>query len=122
MHQDHNLLMLKVPILPIPTLAKLDKLESNIRAGRHVAGVMNGDIEDGLSWPSYTWFLFQTLFKLAESGSDLWFDSRGERSPLGDDNFARTVVVSFPPKISRVLNLRGGDLRLSKSRAPDLKP
>jgi|SRR5271170_3885814 len=54
MHQDHDLLVLKVPILPIPTLSKLNKLESNIGARRHVAGVMNGDIEDGLSWPSYT--------------------------------------------------------------------
>jgi hypothetical protein len=63
MHQDHDLLVLKVPILPIPILAKLDKLESNIGARRHVVGVMNGDIEDGLSWPSYTCFLFQNLIQ-----------------------------------------------------------
>ena len=54
MHQNHDLLVLKVPILPISTLAKLNKLESNIGARRNVDGVMNGDIEDGLSWPSYT--------------------------------------------------------------------
>ena len=50
-------------------------------------------------------FSFKTLFKLAESGSDLWFDNSGERSPFGDNTFARLhgtpVVVNFPPKISR---------------------
>jgi hypothetical protein len=50
MHQDHDLLVLKVPVLPITTLAKLNQLESNIGARRHVSGVMNGDIGNGLSF------------------------------------------------------------------------
>jgi len=36
MHQDHDLLVCIVPVLPIASLAKLKKLESNIGARRHV--------------------------------------------------------------------------------------
>jgi hypothetical protein len=68
MHQDHDLLVLIVPVLPIASLAKLNKLETSIGARRHVAGLTRGELNDG---PSFK-FLHENLIGLAECASDLW--------------------------------------------------
>ena len=51
MHQDHDLLVCIIPILPIATLAKLNELESDVEGRRHVVDKTR-EIERGgrLSW------------------------------------------------------------------------